>query len=99
LSITDGLVPTPDEEHIELIFHSDRGSQYASHEFRAALEQYGIRASMSRKGNCWDNATTSHFSTSTPFTNRHPISANPEYFSAIEGAKQPTTEECEQSNC
>jgi transposase InsO family protein len=39
-----------------LIFHSDRGSQYASHEFRAVLNQHGIRASMSRKGNCWDNA-------------------------------------------
>lgn len=41
-----------------LIFHSDRGSQYASHEFRAVLEQNGIQASMSRKGNCWDNAPT-----------------------------------------
>lgn len=40
----------------ELIFHSDRGSQYASGEFRMALKQRGIRASMSRKGNCWDNA-------------------------------------------
>jgi putative transposase len=41
-----------------LIFHSDRGSQYASLEFRAVLNQHGIRASMSRKGNCWDNAPT-----------------------------------------
>jgi putative transposase len=40
----------------ELIFPSDRGSQYASQEFRMALEERGIRASMSRKGNCWDNA-------------------------------------------
>jgi transposase InsO family protein len=39
-----------------LIFHSDRGSQYASREFRATLERRGIQASMSRKGNCWDNA-------------------------------------------
>jgi hypothetical protein len=39
-----------------LIFHSDRGSQYASHEFRAVLSGHGITASMSRKGNCWDNA-------------------------------------------
>jgi putative transposase len=39
-----------------LIFHSDRGSQYASQQFRRALEQAGITASMSRKGNCWDNA-------------------------------------------
>ncbi len=43
-------------KNTELIFHSDRGSQYASHEFRMLLEERGIRASMSRKGNCWDNA-------------------------------------------
>jgi putative transposase len=40
----------------ELIFHSDRGSQYASQEYRTALEERGITASMSRKGDCWDNA-------------------------------------------
>lgn len=39
-----------------LIFHSDRGSQYASEAFRAVLKDYGISASMSRRGNCWDNA-------------------------------------------
>jgi putative transposase len=39
-----------------LMFHSDRGSQYASHEFRQLLKGCGITASMSRKGNCWDNA-------------------------------------------
>ncbi|MFZ3117124.1 MAG: IS3 family transposase [Variovorax sp.] len=39
-----------------LIFHSDRGSQYASQDFRAVLGEYGITSSMSRKGNCWDNA-------------------------------------------
>jgi putative transposase len=39
-----------------LIFHSDRGSQYASHDFRDALKEYGITSSMSRRGNCWDNA-------------------------------------------
>ena len=40
----------------ELIFHSDRGSQYASVPFRELLRKRGITASMSRKGNCWDNA-------------------------------------------
>jgi putative transposase len=40
----------------KMIFHSDRGSQYASQEFRAVLQKRGITASMSRKGNCWDNA-------------------------------------------
>ncbi len=39
-----------------LIFHSDRGSQYASKDFRDVLAAYGITASMSRRGNCWDNA-------------------------------------------
>lgn len=39
-----------------LIFHSDRGSQYASQDFRDVLAEYGITASMSRRGNCWDNA-------------------------------------------
>jgi putative transposase len=39
-----------------LIFHSDRGSQYASYEFAKVLKECGITPSMSRKGNCWDNA-------------------------------------------
>ena len=41
-----------------LIFHSDRGSQSASEDFRAVIEKHGIRPSMSRKGNCSDNAVT-----------------------------------------
>ena len=44
-----------------LIFHSDRGSQYCSHEFQDALKDWGMRSSMSRKGNCWDNAPTESF--------------------------------------
>ena len=44
-----------------LIFHSDRGSQYCSHEFQDALKGWGMRSSMSRKGNCWDNAPTESF--------------------------------------
>lgn len=39
----------------ELIFHIDRGRQYASEDFRNALKDYGIAASMSRRSNCWDN--------------------------------------------
>ncbi len=39
-----------------LIFHSDRGSQYASKDFRDVLTEYGITASVSRRGNCWDNS-------------------------------------------
>jgi len=43
-------------KHAELIFHSDRGSQYASDDFSEVLKEHGITPSMSRKGNCWDNA-------------------------------------------
>jgi transposase InsO family protein len=42
----------------QAIVHSDRGSQYCSDEFQQALRSYGLRSSMSRKGNCWDNAPT-----------------------------------------
>jgi transposase InsO family protein len=44
-----------------LIHHSDRGIQYASHGYRAALAADGITASMSRKGNCYDNAPMESF--------------------------------------
>lgn len=47
--------------HGELMSHSDRGSQYASEEYRAKLERLKISASMSRKGNCWDNAYAESF--------------------------------------
>ena len=39
-----------------LIHHSDRGSQYCAHDYRRLLDQFGMRCSMSRKGNCYDNA-------------------------------------------
>jgi hypothetical protein len=44
-----------------LIFHSDRGVQYASHEFRRRLKANGILGSMSRKGDCWDNSVVESF--------------------------------------
>jgi putative transposase len=44
-----------------LIHHSDRGSQYCSREYRKILENYGVVASMSRKGNCYDNAPMESF--------------------------------------
>jgi putative transposase len=40
----------------QVVFHSDRGSQYASDDFSKLLKECGITPSMSRKGNCWDNA-------------------------------------------
>lgn len=45
----------------ELIFHSDRGVQNACSEFRSELEKLPIIQSMSRKGNCWDNAVAESF--------------------------------------
>lgn len=44
-----------------LIHHSDRGSQYCAHEYRGLLDHLGIKASMSRKGNCYDNAPMESF--------------------------------------
>jgi len=41
--------------------HSDRGSQYASEAHRRLLDEYGMVQSMSRRGNCWDNAPMESF--------------------------------------
>src|SRR4051812_38785596 len=43
------------------ILHSDQGSTYAAAEYRALFTRHGIRQSMSRKGNCWDNAPMESF--------------------------------------
>lgn len=44
-----------------LLHHSDRGSQYASEDYRRLVRGYGMQASMSRKGDCWDNAPIESF--------------------------------------
>lgn len=44
-----------------LVHHSDRGSQYCSHAFQSALKRHGIACSMSRHGDCWDNAVAESF--------------------------------------
>jgi putative transposase len=44
-----------------LIVHADRGVQYAASEFRSKLDEEGFIASMSRKGNCYDNAFAESF--------------------------------------
>lgn len=44
-----------------LVHHSDRGSQYASKDYRALLDEHGITCSMSRRGDCWDNAVVESF--------------------------------------
>jgi putative transposase len=43
------------------LVHSDRGSQYARQDFRELLSRYKCKQSMSRKGNCWDNAVAESF--------------------------------------
>ena len=45
----------------DTVIHSDRGVQYRGNEYQAALEQHGLTCSMSRKGNCWDNAVMESF--------------------------------------
>ena len=47
--------------HPGLIVHSDRGTQYASSAHQALLKKHGLVGSMSRKGNCWDNAVMERF--------------------------------------
>jgi putative transposase len=44
-----------------LLHHSDRGVQYACHEYQKRLDHYGMSVSMSRKGDCWDNAPVERF--------------------------------------
>ena len=44
-----------------LLFHSDRGVQYACNEFTEQLKKWPVKQSMSRKGNCWDNAVAESF--------------------------------------
>ena len=44
-----------------LLHHSDRGSQYASEDYQKLIKSYGMQASMSRKGDCWDNAPMESF--------------------------------------
>lgn len=47
--------------HNNTIFHSDRGVQYSCNEFREVLTKITTKQSMSRKGNCWDNAVAESF--------------------------------------
>jgi putative transposase len=51
----------PERPKPKLIYHGDRGSQYAGLEYRHVLMQFGILASMSRRSNCYDNAPMESF--------------------------------------
>jgi len=61
--VCDALKTAIWQRHPEkgLIVHSDRGSQYASNEYQQLLQANGFIGSMSRKGNCWDNAVIESF--------------------------------------
>jgi transposase InsO family protein len=65
-----------------LIHHLDRGTQYCADDYRKLVEQFGMRASMSRKGNCYDNAPMESFWGSLKnemiHHQRHPTRANAE---------------------
>jgi transposase InsO family protein len=56
-----GMSLTQRQPPAGLVFHSDRGVQYASHDYRHALQSAQAIASMSRKGNCYDNAAMESF--------------------------------------
>jgi putative transposase len=50
-----------DITYSDVLHHSDRGSQYASHDYQKQLQIYSMKSSMSRKGNCYDNACIESF--------------------------------------
>ena len=66
-----------------LIHHTDRGSQYASHEYRATLAAHGLVQSMSRKGDCWDNAVAESFFA----TLEHELLADADFHSRCEAER------------
>lgn len=70
-----------------VVFHSDRGSQYASHDYRRALAKHRMTASMSRKGDCWDNAVAESFfaTLKTELIHRRPWPRRSEAKTAIHG--------------
>lgn len=70
-----------------LIHHSDRGSQYACHAYRAVLENYGIQCSMSGRGDCYDNAVIESFfkTLKTELVYQHDYATRPEAMASIFG--------------
>ncbi len=68
-----------------MIFHSDRGVQYACGSFGKLLKRYQCQQSMSRKGNCWDNAVAESFfkTIKTECMAKHQFATTQEAFSVI----------------
>ena len=72
-----------------LLHHSDRGSQYTSEHFQRLMADQGVNCSMSRSGNCWDNAAMESFSSlktehTAPKTYRTRDEARADVFDYIE---------------
>ena len=64
--VTRGIAKQPLSERqiglpVGLMVHSDQGVQYASNDYRDVIQDYGLTQSMSRRGNCWDNAVAESF--------------------------------------
>ena len=70
-----------------LLHHSDQGSPYGSHDYQTQLKPYGILASMSRKGNCWDNSPMESFFSSLKNERTHH-----RHYASREEARQDTFE-------
>lgn len=70
-----------------LVHHSDRGSPYASHRYREALSTLGMAQSMSRKGDCWDNAVAESFFSTLEWEHleRRPVKSERETRAEVEG--------------
>ncbi len=82
--VTDALTMAFERRDIEpgLIVHSDRGVQYRSQRYIDFMHRHGVKPSMSRKGNCWDNAPMESF-----FSRLKVELIYPEQFDSIEEAK------------
>ncbi|MSP27972.1 MAG: transposase [Methylococcales bacterium] len=74
-----------------LLWHTDRGSETASVDHRKLLKQHGIQQSMSRKGNCWDNAISESFF--------HTLKPNASTMNATQPAKKPKNPSSTLSKC
>ena len=67
-----------------LVHHTDRGSQYASSEYRSVLARHGVVQSMSRKGDCWDNAVAESFFS----TLEHELLSEAEFHTRVEAHRR-----------
>jgi transposase InsO family protein len=74
-----------ENQTVGTIFHSDQGSQYCSYQFQELLKSKGFRCSMSRRGQCWDNAVAESFWATLK---RECLPVNRKFSSRSEGIKK-----------